>query len=178
PTSLDSARAPTPPAGRAAADGAAPPGPERAMGVGSALSTRRPAVCAAGIPPVAMSPTRGPLAVFATRRPRPSLCGRAAWLRPFGSSAVRQLGRAAIRQVRRRRRSFRRPRPVTYGHHPMASTTLPWPDERDRLPVEGAAERRREQWVTQRIGPIKRLARSARALRIGMNLWPPFLFTG
>ncbi len=60
----------------------------------------------------------------------------------------------------------------------MASTTLPWPDERDRLPVEGAAERRREQWVTQRIGPIKRLARSARALRIGMNLWPPFLFTG
>lgn len=32
--------------------------------------------------------------------------------------------------------------------------------------------------MSQRIGPIKRLARSARTLRIGMNLWPPFLFSG
>lgn len=30
----------------------------------------------------------------------------------------------------------------------------------------------------QRISPIKSIAQSARALRHGMNLWPPFMFTG
>lgn len=30
----------------------------------------------------------------------------------------------------------------------------------------------------QRIAPVKSLARDARVLRVGMNAWPPFLFSG
>ncbi len=32
--------------------------------------------------------------------------------------------------------------------------------------------------MSQRVGSIKKLLGSARAMRWGMNIWPPFLFTG
>lgn len=32
--------------------------------------------------------------------------------------------------------------------------------------------------MSQRVGSIKKLLSSARAMRWGMNIWPPFLFTG
>ncbi|MGD8201925.1 DUF4442 domain-containing protein [Ornithinimicrobium sp. W1679] len=45
-------------------------------------------------------------------------------------------------------------------------------------PAGGRVGQRAGQQVGQRVGPFKAMARDARVLRVGMNVWPPFLFSG
>ncbi|MFB9731294.1 DUF4442 domain-containing protein [Ornithinimicrobium kibberense] len=44
--------------------------------------------------------------------------------------------------------------------------------------MSGPAAPRAGSRSAQRVGPVKALARDPRVLRVGMNAWPPFLFSG